>query len=334
MFIQRFKVLLSLSLVLLLALNIAYAAPNKNKVDRASANTGDQEERALKAANVIRQLVNTPESNIPPELLDHAKAIAVIPNLVKAALGVGGAHGKGLVARRTTSGWGTPAFIDLSGGSFGFQIGVSAVDLVLIFTKEDGLKGLLEDKVELGGEAGVAAGPIGRAAEAGTNLTFDSPIYSYSRSKGLFAGIALKGSVMTVDDSANHKVYGNNISGKDILLRGTASPTPVVEPFLQALNKYEPATKIAKKSGHHEAAAENTSTPTRKMSMPNDNVKKAQEKLRDKGYDPGPADGVLGPQTKSALRKYQESENLPVTGRLDAETAAKLDVEPQSVSRK
>jgi hypothetical protein len=171
---------------------------------------------------------------------------------------------------------------------------------------------------------------VGRAAEAGTNLTFDSPIYSYSRSKGLFAGIALKGTVMTIDDSANHKVYGKDVSGKDILLRGAVRPASVVKPFLEALQKYEPQTKVASQA-RRETIAETPSTPERKVLSRNDNVKKAQEALRDKGYDPGPIDGALGPQTKAALRKYQKSENLPVTGRLDVDTAAKLGVEPESV---
>jgi lipid-binding SYLF domain-containing protein len=213
------------------------------RVQAADADTGNQVERAQHAANVITQLMNTPESNIPDELLEHAHAIAVIPNLVKAAFGIGGVHGKGLIAKRTDRGWGTPAFIDLSGGSFGFQIGVSSTDLVLVFTREDGLKGLLEDKLELGAEAGATAGPVGRSGEAGTNLRFDSPIYSYSRSKGLFAGIALKGSVITIDDSANHKVYGPGISGKEILLKGDVAPTSVVQPFLEALQTHDPATR-------------------------------------------------------------------------------------------
>jgi lipid-binding SYLF domain-containing protein len=213
------------------------------RVQAADADTGNQVERAQHAANVITQLMNTPESNIPDELLEHAHAIAVIPNLVKAAFGIGGVHGKGLIAKRTDRGWGTPAFIDLSGGSFGFQIGVSSTDLVLVFTREDGLKGLLEDKLELGAEAGATAGPVGRSGEAGTNLRFDSPIYSYSRSKGLFAGIALKGSVITIDDSANHKVYGPGISGKEILLKGDVAPTSVVQPFLEALQTHDPASR-------------------------------------------------------------------------------------------
>lgn len=231
------------------------------QVNAVAAETGDQAERAQHAANVIRQLMNTPESNIPDELLEHAHAIAVIPNLVKAAFGIGGVHGKGLVAKRTANGWGTPSFIDLNGGSFGFQIGVSSTDLVLVFTREEGLKGLLEDKLEIGGEAGATAGPVGRSGEAGTNLRFDSPIYSYSRSKGLFAGIALKGSVITVDDSANHKVYGANVSGKDILFKGDIAPTSVVQPFLEALQVHDPATRKATRIewGAESMVATNTS---------------------------------------------------------------------------
>jgi lipid-binding SYLF domain-containing protein len=110
---------------------------------------------------------------------------------------------------------------------------------------------LLEDKLELGGEAGATAGPVGRAGEAGTNLRFDSPIYSYSPSKGLFAGIALKGSVMTIDDSANQKVYGPNVSGKAILLRAEVAPTSVVEPFLEALQTYDPAKRKSARVEHN-----------------------------------------------------------------------------------
>ena len=238
--------------------------------DREHTDTGNQEERAMHAANVVKQLLNTPESNIPDELLEKAHAIAVIPNIVKAAFGVGGTWGKGVVSKRNINGWGTPSFIELGGGSFGFQIGVASTDLVLIFTREDGLKGLLEDKLELGGEAGVAAGPVGRAAEIGSNVTFDSPIYSYSRSKGLFAGIALKGSVMTIDDSANHKVYGNNVSGKDILLQGTVQPTPVVRPFLVALQSYDAGKRVCTPLGTEGSGNPSTGYPRHNSSWRND----------------------------------------------------------------
>jgi len=202
-------------------------------------------ERALSAANVIQEIMNTPES-IPKELLERAHAIAVIPNVVKAAVGVGGSHGKGLVVARTSNKtWGTPAFVDISGGSFGLQLGVSVTDLIFVFTHENGLKGLFEDKLELGGSAGATAGPVGRTAEAGTNLTFDSPIYAYSRSKGLFAGLALKGTVMSIDDSANHNVYGSHVTGRDILLKGNIPASSQVKPFLAALRREAPKLSAA-----------------------------------------------------------------------------------------
>jgi lipid-binding SYLF domain-containing protein len=216
------------------------AAEDKKKQEAKSESTdvGKESERALSAANVLLEIVKTPEKGIPQDLLNLADAVAVIPNVIKGAFGVGGQHGKGIVAQRLPNRtWGAPAFIDLSGGSFGLQLGVSATDLILVFTNDDGLKGLFEDKVELGGSAGATAGPVGRSAEAGTNLTFDSPIYSYSRSKGLFAGLALKGTVMTMDDSANRKLYGDKVTGRDILLGGKVRPAAETKPFLDALNR-------------------------------------------------------------------------------------------------
>jgi len=323
MCIRKLRFIVPAGLLLLLPSTLQTAKEEaKAGKKRESVKISDEAERALSAANVVREMVGTPETSIPDALLERAQAIAVVPKVVKAALGVGGSFGKGLVARRTGQGWGAPAFIDLSGGSFGFQIGVESVDLVLVFTKEDGLKGLLEDKLQLGAEAGVAAGPLGRTAAAGTNVTFDSPIYSYSRSKGLFAGIALKGSVMTIDDSANHKVYGQEVSGKDILLRGEIPVTPAVRPFVEALRTYR-AQAISEKgpAGKSRTAA---APAGEQRAVGSDEVKKAQEALRDKGYDPGPIDGVVGPRTRAALRSYQQAENLAVTDRLDPETAAKL----------
>ncbi|MCI0422986.1 MAG: lipid-binding SYLF domain-containing protein [Acidobacteria bacterium] len=235
-----------------LASGPGFSAGEEKEEKKAQAAKSDMKEpekeaeRALSASNVLLEIMKTPETGIPKELMERADAIAVIPNVVKAALGLGGRHGKGIVARRLPNrSWGAPAFIEVSGGSFGLQIGVSVTDVILVFTNDDGLKGLFEDKVELGGSAGVAAGPVGRSAEAGTNLTFDSPIYSYSRSKGLFAGLALKGTVMTIDDSANRKVYGEKVSGRDILLKGSVRPAPEVKPFLDALNR------VAPKAIHH-----------------------------------------------------------------------------------
>jgi len=330
---QRDAIILSVLALALVA--PVESAPKEKKVSASeSRDTGKEAERVLAGANILKELMNTPESKIPSELLDKAHAIAVVPNIVKAAFGVGGRHGKGVIVQRLNDrSWGAPAFIDLSGGSFGLQIGVSVTDLVLVFTKEDGLKGLFEDKVELGGSAGVAAGPVGRDAEAGTNLTFDSPIYSYSRSKGLFAGISLKGTVMTIDDSANHHVYGSNVSGRDILLSGKVAPAPVFTPFLAALKQ---ETRVAKAT--IENSRENEKMPTVEKTPASESVVKsgatredtrsAQETLKAKGLYEGEVDGIVGPKTRQALREYQKSEGLAVTGRLDAPTALKLGVHP------
>jgi len=287
-------------------------------------------ERALSAANVVRELINTPESNIPEELMKHAHAIAVVPNIVKGAFGVGGTFGKGIVSRRIADrGWGTPAFIDLSGGSFGFQIGVSVTDLVLVFTKEDGLEGLFKDKLELGGEAGATAGPIGREAEVGTNLTFDSPIYSYSRSKGLFAGIALKGAVMTIDDSANHKVYGEGVTGRNILLEGKVPPTPAVRPFLVALKEARAEAVASRKTESEPAVSAKKAEPV--ATSKKTDIMQAQKSLQEKGFYNGSIDGVIGPMTRKAIREFQKAENLPVNGQLNEQTSAKLGVPPVTI---
>jgi lipid-binding SYLF domain-containing protein len=322
-----------LSSILALGLiGFALAAPFKKESDRERDHK--EAERALSAANVITELMNTPESNIPEELMEHATAVAVIPNIVKGAFGVGGTFGKGIAARRTADRtWGTPAFIDLSGGSFGFQIGVSVTDLVLVFTRKDGLKGLFEDKLELGGEAGVTAGPIGREAQVGTNLTFDSPIYSYSRSKGLFAGIALKGAVMTIDDSANHKVYGEGVTGRDIL-EGKVRSAPAVMPFLAALKKASAEAVATHKRERQPASTLANTKSLGPVSSSKKETMQAQESLQEKGYYRGSIDGIIGPMTRKALREYQKAENLPVTGQLDRETATKLGVSPIAVGQK
>src|SRR5262249_41257146 len=220
------------------------------------------------------------------ELMKHAHAVAVVPNIVKGAFGVGGTFGKGIVAKRLADGsWGTPAFIELSGGSFGFQVGVSVTDLVLVFTREDGLEGLFKDKLELGGEAGATAGPIGREAQVGTNLTFDSPIYSYSRSKGLFAGIALKGAVMTIDDSANHKVYGEGVTGRNILLEGKVPPAPAVQPFLVALKEASAVAVTSKKTHKEPAVSAKKTEPIEPAALSNKTeIMQAQKALQEKGY--------------------------------------------------
>lgn len=172
-------------------------------------------DRVDDASEVVQEVMKVAEKSIPRELLEKAKAIVVFPGTVKAAFIVGGQGGKGVAIRRVGSGWSAPAFLNMAGGSFGAQIGGQKTDYVLVIMNEKGLKNLIADKFELGGEGSVAAGPVGRTAAATTNATFDAEILSYSRSKGLFAGVSLKGVVISQDQDMNQAVYQK--SAKEIL---------------------------------------------------------------------------------------------------------------------
>jgi lipid-binding SYLF domain-containing protein len=210
----------------------------------APLSSGQDEEtrRVEKSVEVLRSILNAPDRSIPEELLAKAQAVAVIPNMVKGAFFAGGQFGKGIVAaRKASGGWGTPCFIEIAGGSFGLQLGVEATDLILVFTKPDGLREMLKDNLKLGVEAAAVAGPVGRHIEAGSNFTFDSPIYAYSRNKGVYAGVALDGSILSVDDSANHHVYGNRVTGTDIVLIGNVPVNDVTEPFVDVLSRDLPS---------------------------------------------------------------------------------------------
>jgi lipid-binding SYLF domain-containing protein len=194
----------------LLLLSCAVAAPAQKKTREQ-----DAERHAREASEVFTQIMNVKDKAIPKELLDKAEAIAVFPDVVKAAFIFGGKGGQGVISKRTPKGWTAPAFFNISGGSFGAQIGATKTDYVLLIMNEAGLKGVLEDKFELGGEVGVAAGPVGREAAASTNLTLDAGILSYSRSKGAFIGAALKGAVISPDNDLNEAVY--NQKAKEVL---------------------------------------------------------------------------------------------------------------------
>jgi lipid-binding SYLF domain-containing protein len=194
---------LACALGVALALLFVPAASAQKKAKRLS----DAERRASRAARVFDEIMAVRERGIPRNLLDRAEAIAVFPGVIKAAFIIGGRGGQGVISRRTRGGWSAPAFFNLGGGSVGLQIGASKTDYVMLIMNEEGVRGLMEDKFELGGEAGVAAGPLGREAAASTNLTLDAGILSYSRSKGLFAGVALKGAVINPDNDFNEAVY-------------------------------------------------------------------------------------------------------------------------------
>ena len=199
----------------------------------------DATRHASEASEVFTEIMNVREKAIPQELLDKAEAIAVFPDVIKAAFIIGGKGGQGVISRRTRNGWSAPAFFNLGGGSFGAQIGATKTDYVMLIMNEDGLNGLLKDKFEIGGEVGVAAGPVGREAAASTNLTLDAGILSYSRSKGAFIGAALKGAVISPDNDLNEAVYSRK--AKEVLTNGsmTLSQMPAgVRIFPRTLARY------------------------------------------------------------------------------------------------
>ena len=210
------------------------AAPRELPVVNAK-----EAERARNAAKVLEDL--------PHWLAKDAEAIAVIPGVMKAAFGFGGRWGKGLISKRDENGrWIPPSFIEIGGGSFGFQLGIQSTDLVLVFTDSDAVNSLLRGKLTLNGNASAAAGPWGREGQAGVPLLMNSGILAYSHAKGLFAGISLDGSAITIDDTANHKVYGKYINGDEILMDRRVASNEVVSPFLDALDTHvSPAIRQA-----------------------------------------------------------------------------------------
>jgi lipid-binding SYLF domain-containing protein len=225
------------SLVVVFALTVPVTAKQSKEQPKQS----DEAERAAQAASVLNEIMGIPESSIPEELMARAHGIAVIPHVVKGAFGIGGQWGKGLMSQRREDGsWSPPSYIEIGGGSFGLQIGVQASDVVLVFTDESGLKGLLKGKVKLGADASATAGPVGRKAEVGTDVLLRSAVFAYSRSKGLFAGISLDGSVVGIDDSANRKVYGKDVTGEQILLGEAVRTNATVDPFVKTLQKVSP----------------------------------------------------------------------------------------------
>ncbi|MEP6923221.1 MAG: YSC84-related protein [Pyrinomonadaceae bacterium] len=194
-------------------------------------------ERASDAAKAFNEIMRNSDKSIPRELLERAEAVAVFPGVLKAAFVIGGRGGEGLISRRTPEGWSAPAFFKLGGGSFGFQIGADKTDYIMLFINDGGLKGLLQDKFEFGGDVGIAAGPIGREASATTTARLGAGILSYSRSKGAFIGAALKGSRIAPDNDRNRTLYGK--TAKEILNSNVVTPLPdAVKVFPNTLDRY------------------------------------------------------------------------------------------------
>ena len=196
--------------------------------------------RILEAKHVMAEIMAAPDQSIPEELLAKCKAIAIYPSVLKAGFIFGGRFGKGVVLKKDehTGKWGPVAFSTIGGGSWGLQIGGSATDLILVIMNERGLSGLLSNNFTLGGDAAVAAGPVGRNSEAATDLSLRAGIISYSRSRGLFAGMALDGAVMTQDNNSNTAYYGKSVTSRDILLGNTIQIQKSSEELVRALDEY------------------------------------------------------------------------------------------------
>ena len=182
-------------------------------------------DRLNDAANVLNQLVNAPDNGIPDAVLKRAKCVAIVPSMIKGGFVIGGQHGRGVATCRTPNGWSAPAFFTLSGGSWGAQIGVESADVVMTIMNDQGMQNLMSAKFKLGGEASVAAGPIGRQASAGTDYTFNSEVLTYSRTKGLFAGLDLNGAAIQQDVESTNSFYGRQVSFRDVLSGNVPVPS-------------------------------------------------------------------------------------------------------------
>jgi lipid-binding SYLF domain-containing protein len=206
----------------------------------AADNDKDQSDiskRIAKSAEVLNEIMGTPDKAIPDKVMDKAKCIAVVPSVVKIAVGFGGEHGKGVVTCRTAKGWSAPAPVSITGGSWGLQLGGQAIDLVMVVTNDQGMQHLLSSKFKLGADASAAAGPVGRNATADTDASMRAEVLTYSRARGIFAGIDLSGAVVKQDKDDTILLYGKMIPFEDIL-SGKVPPPPASQPFLAAVRKY------------------------------------------------------------------------------------------------
>jgi len=194
-------------------------------------------ERIAEAAAVLREIHAVPEKDIPRDLWYKAACVLVVPSLKKAAFVFGGEYGKGLMSCRRDGAWSAPVFMQIGKGSWGLQIGAQSIDLVLLVMNDRGMEKLLGNKVSLGAEASVAAGPVGRDARAATDAQLKAEILSYSRTQGLFAGINLSGGVLKSDDDDNQDLYGPKVTARDVLMKAGVAAPPATEPFMAALKQ-------------------------------------------------------------------------------------------------
>jgi lipid-binding SYLF domain-containing protein len=222
---------------MILASSVSFAQSNKIK---------DEARQSEKAAVVFNEIMRAPDKAIPQDILDGAECVAVFPQVIKAGFIVGGRGGRGVASCRSARGWSAPAFFNLGGASIGLQIGAQATDFVLLFMTKDGINSLLSDEFTIGGDASVAAGPVGRQAGAETDIKLRAQILSYSRSKGLFAGLELKGVVIKASKDDMRDVYGEGVTAKDTLKEDRITAPAPVQEFPKTLARY--STRRAEKA--------------------------------------------------------------------------------------
>jgi lipid-binding SYLF domain-containing protein len=247
---MRLKIILHSLPVLALALYSTMLAGEKvgkdktqgqtqtSKDEKGARDMKDEIEQSQKAAKVFTEIMNISDKAIPENILEKAECVAVFPDVLKAGFIVGGRGGRGVASCRVGNNWSTPIYLNLGGGSVGLQIGAQATDFVLLIMNKEGVDSLLKSKFELGADASVAAGPVGRQAGASTDAKFDAQMLSYSRSKGLFAGLELKGAVIKVDEDDMRDAYGRNIAAKEVLQMSKEKAPAGIRAFPDTLAKY------------------------------------------------------------------------------------------------
>jgi lipid-binding SYLF domain-containing protein len=225
----------SICLAVLLSLgNLAWARTTREATD----------DRLVHAGAVLREIMAAPDKGIPEEVLEHAKCVAVVPHLLKGGFVFGAENGRGVATCRTEHGWSAPAFFTITGGSWGLQIGVEGIDLVLIMQGDRGMNHLINSKFEIGADASAAAGPVGRHASADTDWKLDTEVLTYSRARGIFAGVTLNGAAIRRDDDSTEVMYGADIPTRRIL-RGEVAPPPQAQPFLDAVRNAREQARAA-----------------------------------------------------------------------------------------
>lgn len=235
-----------------LAMTLVLAFAVLSRADDGHKNETDINKRIDKAADVLNEIMGTPDKAIPEKVMEDAKCIAVVPSMVKIAVGFGGSHGKGVATCRTANGWSAPAPITITGGSWGLQLGGQAIDLIMVVTNEKGMQQLLSSKFKIGADASAAAGPVGRQTAADTDWKMKAEVLTYSRARGVFAGVDLSGAAVTQDKDETAVLYGKIVPFEDILNGKVAAPASS-QNFLSSVRKYSMQAKQGKLSDNSSA---------------------------------------------------------------------------------